>query len=81
MLKKNNINIVVISLGEIEVNHDKLKELVNYCNNNNTSHLLEIDNKLELNDILLKTIKLIYVYINNIHGTIVESKLNKLFKL
>jgi 26S proteasome regulatory subunit N10 len=54
MLKKNNINIDVISLGEIEVNHDKLEELVNYCNNNNTSHLLEIDNKLELNDILLK---------------------------
>lgn len=38
MLKKNNINIDVISLGEIEVNHDKLEELVNYCNNNNTRY-------------------------------------------
>lgn len=41
-LKKNNVAIDVISIGEIEENNEKLSELVNATNSNDNSHLITV---------------------------------------
>lgn len=41
-LKKNNISIDIISIGEIEANHEKITKLHSAANSNDTSHVLEV---------------------------------------
>lgn len=41
-LKKNNVAIDIISMGEIEENQEKLLELVNSTNSNDNSHLITV---------------------------------------
>lgn len=41
-LKKNNVSLDVVSLGEITENKEKLDKLIAACNSNETSHLVEV---------------------------------------
>jgi len=41
-LKKNNVAIDIVSIGEFGVNEDKLKKLVETANNQDNSHLVEV---------------------------------------
>lgn len=56
MLKKNNVAIDVVALGELEVNEGKLKELVDAANGNNEEklcHLVTIPTGVLPSDVLI----------------------------
>lgn len=56
-LKKNNVSLDLISIGEVEENTAKLEKLLNAVNSNDSSHLLEVPvgPKL-LSDVLLTSL-------------------------
>jgi 26S proteasome regulatory subunit N10 len=51
-LKKNNVAIDVVSMGEIEDNHDKLLELINVTNSNDNCHLITVPAGVQPSDAL-----------------------------
>ena len=59
-LKKNNVSIDVVAIGELEANEDKLKELVDAANGRNeheerTSHLVTVPPGVLLSDVLVSS--------------------------
>ena len=55
VLKKNNIALDIISLGETSINSEKLSKLYNTVNSNGTSHFLEcpVESTRVLSDVLM----------------------------
>ena len=59
-LKKNNVSIDVVAIGELEANEDKLKELVDAANGRNeheerTCHLVTVPPGVLLSDVLVSS--------------------------
>eukprot|EP00392_Amoebophrya_sp_AT5.2_P017952 g18381.t1 len=54
-LKKNNVSLDVVSFGEIEDNRAKLEKLIQACNSNDTSHLVEVELPKILSDAILSS--------------------------
>ena len=52
-LKKNNVAVDVISMGELEENQEKLAEFVNGCNKEDNSHLINVPAGVLPSDALL----------------------------
>ncbi|CAD7951451.1 unnamed protein product, partial [Amoebophrya sp. A120] len=54
-LKKNNVTLDIVSFGEIEENRPKLQKLIDSCNSNDTSHLIEVELPKILSDAILSS--------------------------